>query len=167
MEILTLTYVSGVQLCWDFLLYADLRNSKSASMRFILFQRGPSPKHDSLVAKPKNDPGGLGVSRTSVETTNLLCLVRAYSQWMLRCDWGPSEECEVSPPNIRNLVESLLKFDVLSNNIPMAEISTHSLRSGGATNLFHFGVDMGTIQKWGGWNSQCFTLYFVRRQGNA
>ena len=38
----------------------------------------------------------------------------------------------------------------------MADIITHSLRLGGANALFHVGVGMGTMQKWGRWNAQCF-----------
>ena len=41
----------------------------------------------------------------------------------------------------------------------MADISCHSPRSGGDTALFHAGIDMGTIQKWGRWNTQCFGRY--------
>ena len=57
------------------------------------------------------------------------------------------------------LVDATLKLAALPNKIPMDDVSCHSLRSGGATALFHVGVDMGAIQKWGRWNIQCFVRY--------
>ena len=86
---------------------------------------------------------------------------------MVIADWlGSGYRGCIAPHNIRNMVESLLNFAALPNNIPMADISTHSLRSGWATTSFHVGVDMGTIQKWGRWNRQCF-LRYIRFSANG
>ena len=78
---------------------------------------------------------------------------------VIRPGWDPGSEFPISPDNIRNIVETTLKFAALPNKIPMADISCQSLRSGGATALFHVGADMGAIQKWGRWSSRCFVRY--------
>ena len=144
----------GFSSVWGF------RRSKTFDIAMCHFFRGDSAQNLTVFyAKSKNDPGGIGVSRTSIETSSNLCPVRACSRWLIRSDWGPQSGDLVFPPNVRRSVGSLLKYADVSNNIPMADISTHSLRSGGSTALYHVGVDMGTIQKWGRRNIQCFLRY--------
>ena len=137
--------------------FSDVINLRRFDVSFL---RGDSPRNVTVCfSKSKNDQGGMGVSRSLVETSINLCPVRAFSRWLIKSDWGPQIDDLVPPSNIRNSVESLIKYAGLPNNIPMADIITHSLRSGGATTLYHVGVDMGTIQKWGRWNSRCFLRY--------
>ena len=41
----------------------------------------------------------------------------------------------IFPPNMRYMFGTILKYDDVANRIPMADVSSHSLRSGGATAL--------------------------------
>ena len=60
---------------------------------------------------------------------------------------------------MRLRVDGVLKFAASSNDVPVGNISTHSLRSGGTTTMFHAGYGLLEVKEWGRWGSSCFHGY--------
>jgi integrase len=63
------------------------------------------------------------------------------------------------PASIAHL-RRLVKSSVSSIGLDAAQFSAHSLRAGGATDLFAAGVPFTTIQKMGRWVSAAAVLYY-------
>ena len=57
------------------------------------------------------------------------------------------------------MVTRLIKWSVAEHNLPSDSFSIHSLRSGGATCLYHAGVDLEFIRRFGRWKSSTFSIY--------
>ena len=53
----------------------------------------------------------------------------------------------------------VLKLAAIPNGVPVETMSTHSLRAGGATTMFHAGYDLLEVDVWGRWKSSCFHGY--------
>ena len=60
---------------------------------------------------------------------------------------------------IRSCLVGVLKLDALSNGVPVDTVSTHSLRSGGTTTMFHSGYGLLEAKEWGRWKSSRFHVY--------
>ena len=52
-----------------------------------------------------------------------------------------------------------MALNLQSIEVYLTQVSTHSLRSGGATAMFLNGVDEITIKKMGRWSSDTFLIY--------
>ena len=57
------------------------------------------------------------------------------------------------------MVTRLIKWSVAEHNLPSDSFPIHSLRSGGATCLYHAGVDLEFIRRFGRWKSNTFSIY--------
>ena len=57
---------------------------------------------------------------------------------------------------IRSRPVGVLKLAALPNDIPVDTISTHALRPGGTTTMFHAGYGLLAVKEWGRWKSSCF-----------
>ena len=60
---------------------------------------------------------------------------------------------------ILGMVTRLIKWSASERNLPADSFSIHSLRSGGATCLYHSGVDLEYIRRFGRWKSSAFSIY--------
>ena len=78
---------------------------------------------------------------------------------LLRADWDPDSDAMIPSSNVRNLEETASKFPSLPDQIPMADVSTHSSMSGGESDLLPAGFDMYEIQNWGRWDIRCLIRY--------
>ena len=60
---------------------------------------------------------------------------------------------------ILKLATRLIKWAVAEHDLPSDRFPIHSLRSGGATCLYHSGADLEYIRRFGRWRSSTFSIY--------
>ena len=74
-----------------------------------------------------------------------------------RLDWSRS----LSTPQLR----SMIKVAIKAIGLDPTKFANHSLRAGGATDLFRCGVYYPTIKKFGRWSTDCALIYYRDDEG--
>ena len=97
-----------------------------------------------FIRKSKTDQEEFGVVRSLKETKKLLCPYRRLKSRFEQTNLE-GRESQGFGDGILGMVTRLVKWSVAEHNIPSGSFSIHSLRSGGATCLYHSGVDIEYI----------------------
>ena len=117
--------------------------------------------------KTKNDQPSSGATRNHFSTGEVLCpvkaLVQVFRQFPER--WrGPEAAMPLfrktsGEPFQRGDLQQLLRMAAVAEGMDPDRIGTHSLRSGGATAMYHVCPDVQKLRRFGRWNSDAFHLY--------
>lgn len=120
----------------------------------------------------KNDQFRAGASRNHLVNDHTeYCAVRAL--WTL---WKGAGQVELNDPVFalpggqvlrRGAVSTILKVAAVEVGMPEARVSSHSLRHGGATAMYHAGMTEAEIKWLGRWLSNAWMLYVHRTSGRS
>ena len=125
-----------------------------------------------LLRRTKTSRTGPGVSVTLAVSKDPFCSVRLLrAQWDLRqLDDHPDAFLfpRITPDRVivetsaytADALRALVKRSVALIGLPPQGYSSHSLRSGGATDLLDAGVAETTVQQHGRWKSDAFRIYY-------
>ena len=111
------------------------------------------------IRKSNTDQESQGALRSLLPTGSFLCPTTASISWFRLRGWG-SESGRFVFPKMRPVLYGVLKFDALSNNVPVESISTHSLRAGGTTAMFRACYGLLEVEEWGDGNRRASTVAF-------
>ena len=127
----------------------------------LLFQSTDEGNASTVrIRKSKTDQEGHGALRSLLPAGNLLSPSSACVDWVGTRGWD-SESYLPLFPKIRSRVAGVLKLAAISNVVPVGTMSTHSLRDGGATSMFHAGYGLLEVKGWGRWGSSCIHGYLL------
>ena len=125
-----------------------------------------------LLRRTKTSRSGPGVSVTLAESKDPFCAVKLLrKQWRLRkLDDHPDQFLfpRITPDRViinqsaytSAALRALVKRSVALIGLPPQGYTSHSLRSGGATDLLDAGVSETTVQQHGRWKSDAFRVYY-------
>ena len=111
-----------------------------------------------VYANLKTDPEGQCALRPLLPTGAIIRPSSACIEWMRIRGWDSESDSSLFP-KIRSRVVGVLKFDALPNGVPVGTMSTHALRAGGTTTMFHAGYGLLEVKEWGRRKSSCFHGY--------
>lgn len=120
-----------------------------------------------MLKQTKTDQLGFGTVRNHFLTNDVLCPVKALAEVFRQFPerWRGSESSlplfrmEGGEPIQRSDIQQLLRNAAIATGLDPDRIGTHSLRSGGATAMYHVCPDVQKLRRYGRWNSDSFHLY--------
>ena len=110
------------------------------------------------IRESETDQEGNGSLRSLLPKGNLLSPPPACVDWARTRGCDSESDLPLSPKN-RSRVAGVLKSAAISNGVPVGTMSTHSLRAGGETTMFHAGYSLLEVEEWGRWGYSCFHGY--------
>ena len=115
-----------------------------------------------LLPMSKTDQYNEGHAKTLKTCDHPLCPVLGYARRVtMRRETSNDDDLVFSSP-IRKLLPRTLKLAAVSFGMGHTRISNHSLRAGGASQMFAVGFEMEIIKRWGRWVSTTFHQYIWR-----
>ena len=114
--------------------------------------------YEYLSGNPKNGSGGIWGIQKFERNWKTVASLSKNGNWMGR-EQFINRDGRVFVYGILGLVTRLVKWAVSEHNLPSGNFSIHSLRSGGATCLYHSGVNLEYIRRFGRWRSSTFSIY--------
>ena len=148
-------------------------NQEKVILPFVYTQRRSSLRETVTysainVRASKVDSFNVGTWGNHYKAHNLLCPVTALRDiprvFPQRFQGGEEAGLPIfrranGAPLWRSQVQVLIDTAAAQEGLPPKRFGTHSLRIGGATALFHAGVPVGIIKRWGRWVSDSFQRY--------